>query len=147
MILIEEKIPKKLPGLSSLFVSFDYNAEIVGAIKQVGTAIYDKKTKIWEVPITSLADLLDSFCKFDEITLKLLKEKSEKEKEIVFQTKFKTKPFPYQLDGIKFGLQHDRFMLLDVPVWEKHYKQSILHKNLKSKRELSIAVLSVESTP
>ena len=131
MILIEEKIPKKLPGLSSLFVSFDYNAEIVGAIKQVGTAIYDKKTKIWEVPITSLADLLDSFCKFDEITLKLLKEKSEKEKEIVFQTKFKTKPFPYQLDGIKFGLQHDKFMLLDVPGLGKTLQTIYIAQELK----------------
>ena len=55
MILIEEKTPKKLPGLSSLFLTFDYNAEIINIIKQSGNAIFHKKECVWEVPVTSLS--------------------------------------------------------------------------------------------
>lgn len=133
MIVIEEKEPKKLPGLSSLFITFDYNAEIVSIVKQSGNAIYYKKEQMWEVPVTSLADLLDSLCKVDDIKLKLLKNKKEKLDDIQFLTKFKTKPFEYQLDGIKFGLQHQKWMLLDVPGLGKTLQTIYIAQELKKR--------------
>ena len=48
MILIEERSTIKLPGLTSLFISFDYKATIVEAIKLCFESyLYDKKTHIW----------------------------------------------------------------------------------------------------
>lgn len=44
MILIEEKAPKKLSGLTSLHISFPYNAEVITAIKQCSKYAYDKKS-------------------------------------------------------------------------------------------------------
>mgnify|MGYP003313604295 CR=1 FL=1 len=56
MITIEERSPNKLPGLSSLFVSFNYNKNIVEAIKSLTTIRnYDAKTKEWEIPISDLS--------------------------------------------------------------------------------------------
>ena len=136
MILIEEKIPKKLPGLSSLFISFDYNKDIINVIKQSGNAVYDKKNQIWEVPITSLSNLLDEFCKIDEIQLKVLKEKEYKNEQISFLTKFKTKPFEYQKEGIKYGITHNKWMLLDVPGLGKTLQTIYIAQELKKRNEV-----------
>ena len=45
MILISEEKTKKLPGLTSLFVSFDYNPLIVDILKEFDIKVYDKNTK------------------------------------------------------------------------------------------------------
>ena len=44
MILIEERQCEKLSGLSSLFVSFKFNQEIIDIIKSTEKYSYDKKT-------------------------------------------------------------------------------------------------------
>jgi len=44
MISIRETIPKKLSGLSSLTVTFDYNPDTVIALKGMPTFNYDKNT-------------------------------------------------------------------------------------------------------
>ncbi len=44
MINIIEARTNKMPGLTSLFVKFDYNASIVEAIKTLPNYTYDKKT-------------------------------------------------------------------------------------------------------
>jgi len=59
MILIKEQKTKKLPGDTSLFVSFEYNVQIIQAVKQSEVAVYHKKDLEWEVPLTSLSFLLD----------------------------------------------------------------------------------------
>jgi len=59
MICIEEKTTKKLPGLSSLFITCEYNPNVVEKIKQSGNAIFHKKEVEWEVPVTSLSFLLE----------------------------------------------------------------------------------------
>ena len=138
MILIEEKLPKKLPGLSSLFVSFNFNQKVINSLKQSGNAIYDKKTQIWEIPVTSLSTVLDDCCEIDNITLKLLPDKVEKKKEeIQFLTKFKTKPFEYQKEGIKYGLSHNKWMLLDVPGLGKTLQTIYIAQELKKRGEIN----------
>ena len=72
MIKIEEKQTSKLPGITSLFVSFDYNAAVVEAIKTLPNYTYDKKTFTWEIPVTSLAKLLNLLNPLDDITLTIL---------------------------------------------------------------------------
>ena len=115
MIRIEERAQKRIPGKSALFVSFDYKPEIVSIIKTCGPLHYDKKTKVWEIPTTHLAKFINMAHKYDDIELKLLKDKKKKD-DVVYQlSNYKTKPYPYQLDGIQFGLNHDKWLLLDAP--------------------------------
>ena len=72
MITIEEKLNSKVPGTSSLYVSFEYNKDIVEALKNsVTVANYDKKSKVWEAPVTDLASIINSVNVFDDIELKL----------------------------------------------------------------------------
>ena len=75
MILIEEKQTKKLPGLTSLFISFNYNPLIIETIKSFAIYQYLPKDKVWELPITLLSQLINKLCVIDSIQLKLLKDK------------------------------------------------------------------------
>ena len=116
MITIEENKSKKLPGGTSLFITFNYNDEIIKAIKSSCDIYnYDKKLKTWEAPTINLSKLLDNLCSIDEIVLKLLKDKKEKESNNKITTKLKTKPYEYQREGIEYGINHDKFLLLDAP--------------------------------
>ena len=45
MIRIDERIPVKIPGTSALFLSFNYNKDIVEKIKTLSPVFnFDKKT-------------------------------------------------------------------------------------------------------
>lgn len=136
MIKIEEKQTSKLPGITSLFVSFDYNAAIVEAIKTLPNYTYDKKTFTWEIPITSLAKLLNLLNPIDDITLTLLPDKKEKKPKEIVLSDFKTEPYYYQKDGIIYGLQNDRFLLLDSPGLGKTIQLTYLAEELKEREGL-----------
>jgi hypothetical protein len=77
MIHIKESITKKVPGITSLFVTFDYNPQIVDLIKRVDGAYYHKKEKVWECPITSLSTIIDTLCYFDDIELGVMEDTAE----------------------------------------------------------------------
>lgn len=137
MIVIEEKKSNKISGETSLFVSFNYNKDIVDLMKQCTVANYSKTSHIWEVPCVDLSFLLDNLCRIDDITLNLLRDRSEEVKAVKLR-KFKTKPFEYQKQGIEYGLTHDRFLLLDAPGLGKtlqllyiaeqlHYEEKLEH--------------------
>ena len=135
MITIEEKLNSKVPGTSSLYVSFDYNKDIVEALKNsVTVANYDKKSKVWEVPVTDLASIINSVNVFDDIELKLKPDEKKHAVKDVQLSEFKTTPFPYQAEGIKFGLSHDKWLLLDAPGLGKTLQMLYLALELK-KRE------------
>lgn len=113
MINVEERTTKKVPGETSLFISFNYNPQYIDIIKQFSGINYDKNTKEWEVPLIYLSTLLDNLSIYDEIDLKLLKTKAEKVTDIELNfDDYKYKPFPYQIEGIKYGLTHDKWLLL-----------------------------------
>lgn len=114
MIHIYEKQTHKLPGITSLFVSFKYNKDLVDEIKLLENAIFDKDTKEWEIPISQLSSLVDRCCVYDDITLSVINEKEIPIIDPVLK-EYKTKPFKYQEDGIKYGLTHDSWLLLDPP--------------------------------
>lgn len=135
MITIEEKLNSKVPGTSSLYISFDYNKDIVEALKNsVTVANYDKKSKVWEVPVTDLASVINSVNVFDDIELKLKPDEKKHTVKDVQLSEFKTTPFPYQAEGIKFGLSHDKWLLLDAPGLGKTLQMLYLALELK-KRE------------
>ena len=116
--------PQKISGLSSLIVQFDYNEYIVDSIKTIPTAHYHKKEKVWELPVCYLGRLLDSLTFLDEIQLQLLN--TPETGEISFnknfnleplneieKVSFKMKPFEHQLEAINFGLDKEKWLLLD----------------------------------
>ena len=114
MIKIEERECEKLSGLTSLFLSFDYNEEIINAIKQIADVyLFNKKTKEWEIPVTYLSKLLDNLNAFDAIDISLYPTKESSSKPVKTILNYKLKPFKHQLEAIEFGLQHPRFLLLD----------------------------------
>ena len=109
MITISEKTTKKCPGKTSLFVTFNYNAQIVDIVKKCDGALFDKKNVYWEIPTTNLAYLINHLHEIDDIELNFLSEKSEKNDlndlngcsvPYIDFTQFKTMPFDYQKEGI-----------------------------------------------
>jgi len=136
MILIEEKQPNKMPGLSSLFVSFNYNAAVVDAIKTLPNYTYDKKSFTWELPVTSLAQLLNILNPLDDITLQLLSDTEEKIPEVFKLNNYKVKPFKHQEEAIQYGLNNDRFLLLDAPGLGKTMSLTYLAQELHERQGL-----------
>ena len=116
--------PKKISGLSSIVVQFDFNQYIVDSIKTIPTAHYHKKEKLWELPICYLGRLLDSLTFLDDIQLRLLdtpeigsisfnKKYNLGPLSEIEKVSFKMKPFEHQLEAINFGLDKEKWLLLD----------------------------------
>ena len=137
MINIIEDNCLKLSGVTSLFLSFPFNQEAINIIKSSDKYAYDKKTYIWELPVNSLAYLLDNLTYIDDITLKLKSEDNNKEYFIPKLTeKYKLPAFKHQLEAIEKGLNTDNWMLLDQPGLGK--SASIIHlaEELKEQKGL-----------
>ena len=132
MITIEEKLNKRIPGTSSLYVKFDYSKDVVEALKNsITVGDFDKKTLTWEVPSSDLASIVEKLSAYDSIDLTLLPDKQEKKQKEPTLHSFKTKPFAYQEEGIKYGLTHDAWMLLDSPGLGKTLQMLYLALELK----------------
>lgn len=134
-ITIEEKKPKKVPGLTSLFVSFDYKPSIVEAIKKLEGCVYDKKTHVWEMPKLNLAKFLDLVARQEDVTLKLLKDKKEQVTDTKLSS-YKTVPFEHQVEAVKYGLSNPLFLLNDEPGLGKSGSMIYLAQELKHREGL-----------
>ena len=116
--------PRKISGLSSICVTFDFSQHIVDSLKTIPTFYYHKKDNAWEFPVCYLGRLLDNLTFLDQIQLKLLDIPKPDEFHFGNQLKlaplnekekvsFKLTPFDHQLDAIDFGLTHEKWLLLD----------------------------------
>lgn len=119
MIDIKIDLPDKLKDnilvTKSAFVAFPYNGMIINYIKSLGIRVYHPDTRVWEIPVTSIIGLCNKF-ENEEIHISGVYENLKKEQFAVDIPKdyiFKTKPFPHQLDGVRFGLNKKRFLLCD----------------------------------
>jgi SNF2 family DNA or RNA helicase len=120
MIKIRIDKPEKLSGnilvKYSAFVSFDYNGTIVQYIKNMGTRVYNPENHTWEMPVSNIIGLCNKF-ENEEIEITGIYQDMETKKlddiQIPETYKFKTKPFAHQLDGVKFGLANNKFLLCD----------------------------------
>ena len=109
MITIEQRKPRKMPGEYSLFITFDYQKELVDCMKNLDPPVnFDKKTREWETTLTNLSSMINSFSEYDSIKLKLLKEEPLVYKDYVLNN-YKTKSFKHQLEAVQYGLNHDSF--------------------------------------
>lgn len=116
--------PKKISGLSSICVTFDFNQHIVDSLKTIPTFYLHKKDNVWEFPVCYLNRLLDNLTFLDEITLRLLDTPESGEFHFgrqfnleplseIEKVSFKMKPFEHQLEAINYGLAHEKWLLLD----------------------------------
>lgn len=132
MINIYERTTNRIPGVSSLFVKFNYNPLIVDELKLLESSFYDANTKEWEIPLTELSKFIDRVCKLDTIHIELLPEVQSVMEQYQLQ-EYQTTPFDYQLEGIQYGLNHDKWLLLDCPGLGKTLQLTYLAQELKSR--------------
>ena len=130
MVNIKEIKSIKCPGETSLMLSFDYNEDIINVIKQAGDAIWNKKLKFWEIPANKLAFLIDNITFIDDINLELMQ--SSKEKKYDLTLKYKSTPFDYQYDGIRWLLNNQDGLLCDPPGLGKTLQIIYLAEELKA---------------
>ena len=135
MITITEKKTKKVPGITSLFVSFDYNKDIIDKIKTLDCFNYSKVTKEWEIPVTFLSQLIDMLCIYDDIQLTFCKINFE-EDQVYTLSKYKTKPLPHQIEGIQYGLNNNQWLLRDPPGLGKTLQAIYLAEELKKRDKI-----------
>lgn len=134
--LTEITPPIKLPGLSSIKVEFNYAKEIIDTVKQIPNAIYHKKLQCWEIPTTSLARAIELLTNYDTLNLIFLQDISEKEDITYDLSNFKTTPYQYQKEGINFGLNHSKWLLLDQPGLGKTIQMIYLAQELKRRENI-----------
>lgn len=139
MIYLQEQIPYKLPGETSFKVSFNYDKRVVDTIKQVPNAIYHKKLQSWEIPATSLSRAITLLSNLDTLDISLLEyiEKESNTNEVKLNKNYITSPFEYQLEGIKFGITHNNWLLLDAPGLGKTLQMIYLAQELKERGEIN----------
>lgn len=135
MIKIIEQIPKKISGSTSLFLELPFNQTSIDIIKSSGLAVWHKKDKVWECPLTSLSFLIDNLVYIDDISLQLAEEQIVDTNQAL-TLDYKLKPFKHQEEAILYGLAHDKWLLLDSPGLGK--TASIIHlaEELKEQRGL-----------
>lgn len=131
---ITEKKSKKCVGETSLFVDFNYNQRIIDTIKEAGNAVWDKKDKIWELPLNKLAFLIDRVSLIEDIEIDLLPDQNVEHFDISID--FKTKPYDYQVKGIEYMLNNPNCLLLDAPGLGKTLQIIYLAEELKARGEI-----------
>lgn len=135
MINIKEGICNKLPGITSLFISFEYNVDIINVIQETCRyRVWDKKTSLWEVPATYLSSLISELQYIDDINLNLLKD--VKKETFLPTCNYKVKPYDYQLEGIKYGINHDKWLLLDEMGLGKSLQIIYIAEELYKRKEI-----------
>lgn len=133
MITCTESSPIKLSGLSSFKVEFNYKPEIVDVLKQIPSAIYHKNLSCWEIPTTSLSRAIELFHNYDSITLNFLPEIDSRIDSKFVLSDYKTTPYQYQIEGIQYGLNHNKWLLLDAPGLGKSLQMIYLAQELKKR--------------
>ena len=134
--LTEITPPIKLPGLSSIKVEFNYIKEVVDTVKQIPNAIYHKKLQCWEIPTTSLARAIELLTNYDSLNLNFLPDACKKEDITYELSNFKTTPYSYQKEGINFGLNTPKWLLLDQPGLGKTIQMIYLAQELKKRENI-----------
>ncbi len=119
-ITIELKQPQKLANnilvKQAAFISCSYNSEVITYIKDMSARAYHMETKQWEINAKSVAAFCNKFTEHKIIIKGIYSEEtahSDKLVEIPSDYEFKTKPFPHQIDGVRFALTHENFLLGD----------------------------------
>ena len=113
MITIRIEEAKKVNGDWSLYVTFPYNEKIVNVIRECSQRFWNKENKEWELNIKYLPKLITELSEFDFDIYGKYVDLTPKTVEMPANFKFKTQPFNHQIEGFKYGLNNDRWLLGD----------------------------------
>lgn len=112
----------------SAFISFQWNPFYVEEIKKLPIRFWIPERKEWEIPTT----LLYRVKEFEPCITEL--NQLQEEKKEIGELKFKTPSFPHQIDGVKFGIETQSWLLgdqqglgktkqmIDLAVWKKEHE-------------------------
>lgn len=103
---------KKFIG-DSVILQFNYDKDIIEYIKRLPVRYYDPNTKTWEIPLEQFPRFADFYKKPIYLHIYFESLKNKKEIGIPEDYSFNFTPYTHQLEGIKFGLNHDKFLLAD----------------------------------
>lgn len=111
--VIKARIDKPVRGTDdfSVFLSFKYNEDVKETIKGLNTHFWNKETKEWEI----------EYCEFNTLKLRLPDYQFDISGEALIPEKIdmsknfnpKTNPMAHQVEGILYGLDHNRWLLAD----------------------------------
>lgn len=112
MIKVKIDSSQKLNCEYSIFVSFPFDSKIVSTIREFPFRYWNADCKEWELPYNKLEALIQKLPEFEfKIYGKNIDNAIKTNQDIDF--KFKTKPFRHQLEGFKYGLTNDKWLLGD----------------------------------
>ena len=112
-LTVEVKKAEKVNGEYGMFISFPYNMDVIETIRSFPDKWWHKEKTQWELPVKDLGKLVDklSWCEFDISGTYVSMEK--KPVKVPDSFEFKTKPFEHQIEGFRYGLKNDRWLLGD----------------------------------
>ena len=98
----------------SVFVSFPYDANIIDIIRTFSIKYWNKDTKEWELPLSFMERLVDKLSSYQiEINIEDADIFSEKSNDIPAEFTYKTEPYQHQREGVKYGMEHAKWVLGD----------------------------------
>lgn len=103
----------KCNGDWSFYVTFPYDQKIIDVIRTIPGRMWDKDKKEWELPFKCFKSFIDSLPDFDFDIHGNWKAFEKKTFKMPDGFEFKTKPFEHQIEGFKYGLVNDRWLLGD----------------------------------
>lgn len=115
----EEEIKETMKELNifvendKMYLSFEYDENVINSIRNLPVRRWVKETKQWEVP-TRQIDKIKSI--FTNYTININGEIPETKTISISDIKdfeFKTKPFEHQIEGITYGINNDKWLLGD----------------------------------
>lgn len=114
-ITIAQPVKLKPTSLSKLsaFVSFDYDAEIISIVKELGTRVYLPDDKCWEIPESAVPMLMQKLKNYDVQITGIMTHEQEQNVKLPEGFNFKTTPYKHQIEGVMYGLENEAFLLGD----------------------------------
>lgn len=132
MLKLRADYSKNVAAVYSIFITFPYNAFYVNLMKSMPKRNYNPNTKEWEIAYECYEKLIGTLNQYNIaynateflMSIEDLKRRVEKsktptdtKKEIdiskVKDLEYKTQPRSYQLEGIAYGLENNKFLLAD----------------------------------
>ena len=116
MINIEIRKSEKLSSSEySGFVTFDYNSEIVNAIKSLPYRMYNPDNKTWEIPADKINELKSKLPQWYHLfnIVGEVPNAGNKEPLIPESFEYKTEPYEHQKVSLEYGMKYNRWFLGD----------------------------------
>lgn len=120
LITINIRKSNQCYGDYALFVSFPYDNKVVAIMREQPTRYWHKEQKEWEIPYKRLDILKEQLKDFKVTVIDEVDLNSQNNSDIysdickeIASFDFKTAPFEHQIEGFKFGLSHNKWLLAD----------------------------------